>query len=68
MQYFFNAYSQSCKCLKHSILQSFIGGQKCIRGTDRGLHFCKEIHKICKHTPVLEFLAYLHFVAWLNGL
>ena len=33
-------------------------------GTDRGLHFCKETHKICKNAFFLEFLAYLHFVAW----
>ena len=33
-------------------------------GTDWGLHFCKETHKICKNALFLEFLAYLHFVAW----
>ena len=32
----------------HSVLQNSSEGQKCIRGTDRGLHFCKETHKICK--------------------
>ena len=33
-------------------------------GTDWGLHFCKETNKICKNALFLEFLAYLHFVAW----
>ena len=39
-------------------------GQKFIRGTDWGLYFYKETHKICKNALFLEFLAYLHFVAW----
>ena len=33
-------------------------------GMDWGLHSCKETHKICKNELFLEFLAYLHFVAW----
>ena len=33
-------------------------------GTDWGLHFCKETNKICKNALFLDFLAYLHFVAW----
>ena len=33
-------------------------------GTDWGLHFCKQTNKICKNALFLEFLAYLHFVAW----
>ena len=33
-------------------------------GADRGLHFCKETNKICKNALFLDFLAYLHFVAW----
>ena len=68
MQSFFNVHLFLCKYLTHSILQSFTEGQKCFRGTDRGLHFCKETNKICKNALFLEFLAYLHFVAWLNGL
>ena len=60
---FFNAYLVLCKSLIHSILQGFSEGQKFIRGTDRGLHFCKETHKICKNALFLDFLAYLHFVA-----
>ena len=50
--------------LVFSILQNSPEEQKFIRGTDRGLHFCKETHKICKNALFLEFLAYLHFVAW----
>ena len=66
---FFNAHLKNYNCLIHSMLQSFIEGQKLVRGgTDRGLLFCKETNKICKNTLFLEFLAYLHFVAWLNGL
>ena len=68
MQSFFNAHVELCKHLIHSILQSFTEGQKFIRGTDRGLLFCKETNKISKNATFLEFLAYLHFVAWLNGL
>ena len=52
------------KQLAFSILQNLSEEQKCIRGTGRGLHFCKETHKICKNAFILEFLAYLHFVAW----
>ena len=63
-KYFFNAYLQSCMYLIHSVLQSFAEEQKFVRGTDRGLHFCKETNKICKNAIILEFLAYLHFVAW----
>ena len=33
-------------------------------GTDRGLHFYKETHKICKNAIILEFLAYLYFIIW----
>ena len=29
-------------------------------------HFCKETNKICKNALFLDFLAYLHFVAWLT--
>ena len=50
--------------LVFSILQNLSEEQKCIRGTDWGLHFCKETHKICKKELFLEFLEYLHFVAW----
>ena len=32
-----------------SVLQNSPEGQKFIRGTDRGLYFCKETHKICKN-------------------
>ena len=52
----------------HSILQSFAEGQKFVRGDRLGTVFCKETNKICKNALFLEFLAYLHFVAWLNGL
>ena len=38
-------------------------GKSSFGGTDWGLHFCKETHKICKNALFLEFLAYLHFVA-----
>ena len=67
-KYFFNAYLQPYKCLKHSILQRFTEGQKFVRVTDWGLHFCKETNKICKNALFLDFLTYLHFVVWLNGL
>ena len=49
-------------------MRNFLEGQKFVRGTDRGLHFCKETHNICKNELFLEFLAYLHFVALSNGL
>ena len=68
MQSFFNAHLEICKHLIYSILQDFTEGQKFVRGTDWGLHFCKETNKICKNALFLEILAYLHFVAWLNGL
>ena len=64
MQSFFNAHLELCKHLIHNILQDFAGGQKFVRGTDRGLLFCKESNKICKNALFLETLAYLHFVAW----
>ena len=54
--------------LVFSVLQNSTEEQKFIRGTDRGLQFCKETHKICKNALFLELLAYLQFVAWLNGL
>lgn len=38
-KYFFDAYPQPCKCLKHSILQSFIEGQKFVRGDRLGTAF-----------------------------
>lgn len=38
-KYFFNAYPQPCKYLKHSILQSFIEGQKFVRGDRQGTAF-----------------------------
>ena len=38
-KYFFNAYPQPCKCLKHSVLQSFIEGQKFVRGDRLGTAF-----------------------------
>ena len=50
--------------LSFSVLQNSSEGQKVIWGTDRGLHFCKETNKICKNALFLDFLAYLHFVAW----
>ena len=68
MQGFLNAHVELCKHLIHCILYSFAEGQKFVRGTNRGLHFYKETNKICKNALFLEFLAYLHFVAWLNGL
>ena len=43
-------------------------GQKSVRGTVWGLHFYKETYKIYKNALFLEFLAYLYFVVWLNGL
>ena len=67
-EFFFNAHLELCKHLIYSILQDFTEGQKFVRGTDWGLHFCKETNKICKNALFLEILAYLHFVAWLNGL
>lgn len=39
-------------------------GKSSFGGTDWGLHFYKETHKICKNATFLDFLAYLHFVAW----
>ena len=39
-------------------------GKSSFGGTGWGLHFCKETNKICKNALFLEFLAYLHFVAW----
>ena len=62
MQNISNAYPQPYKRLKHSILQSFTEGQKFIRGTNRGLHFCKETNKICKNALFLEYLAYLQML------
>lgn len=51
------------------MLQSFAEGQKFVRGGQTGdCIFCKETNKICKNALFLDFLAYLHFVAWLNGL
>ena len=35
-KYFFNAYSQPCKYLMHSVLQSFSEGQKFVRGGQTG--------------------------------
>ena len=49
--------------LVFSVLQNSPEEQKFIRGTDRGLLFCKETNKICKNALFLELLAYLHFVA-----
>ena len=49
MQSFFNAHLELCKHLIHNILQGFTEGQKFVRGTDRGLLFCKETNKICKN-------------------
>ena len=54
--------------LAFSVLQNHPEGQMFIRGTDWGLYFHKETHKICKNALFLEILAYLHFVALLNGL
>ena len=68
MQSFFNAHLELYKHLIYSILQDFTEGQMFVQGTDWGLHFCKETNKICKNALILEILAYLHFVAWLNGL
>ena len=45
-------------------MQNLLEGQTAFRGTGRGQYFCKETHKICKNQLFLEFLAYLHFVAW----
>ena len=45
-------------------MQNFIEEQTSFRGTGRGRYFCKETNKICKNALFLEFLAYLHFVAW----
>ena len=44
-------------------MQNFIEGQTAFWGTERGLHFYKETHKISKNALFSEFLAYLHFVA-----
>jgi hypothetical protein len=55
MQSFFNAHLKLCKYLIHSVLQSFSEEQKFVRGTDRGLYFCKETHKICKNSLFLNF-------------
>ena len=54
--------------LVFSVLQNSTEEQKFIRGTDRGLLFAKKPIKSAKTHFFLEFLAYLHFVAWLNGL
>ena len=45
--------------LVFSVLQNSPEEQKFIRGTDRGLFFCKETNKICKNALFGEFLAYL---------
>ena len=38
-KYFFNAYSQPCKFLIHSVLQSFTERQKFVRGDRQGTLF-----------------------------
>ena len=43
------------------MLQSHIEGQKFIRGTDRGLLFCKETHKICKNALFFRFFSIFAF-------
>ena len=64
-KYFLMPIYNLASILIHSVLQSFAEGQKFVRGgADRGLHFCKETNKICKNALFLDFLAYLHFVAW----
>ena len=45
-------------------MRNFLEGQMSFRGAGRGLHFYKETNKICKNAFILDFLAYLHFVAW----
>ena len=52
------------KQLTLSVLQNSPEGQKCVRGTEWGLHFYKETYKIDKNALFLEFLAYLYFVVW----
>ena len=66
---FFNAHSQPCKHLIYSILQSFYRNAKVrFGGQAGGCIFAKKPIKSAKTHFFLEFLAYLHFVAWLNGL
>ena len=61
MQSFFYAHLELCKHLIHSILQGFTEGQKCFRGTDWGLHFYKETHKICKNATFLRIFSIFAF-------
>ena len=49
------------------MLQNHPEGQKFIRGTDRGLYFYKETHKICKTQFFLDFFnifAFRCMVKW----
>ena len=61
MQSFFNAHLKLCKHLIHSILRDFAKGQKFVRGTDRGLHFCKETNKICKNALFFRIFSIFAF-------
>ena len=47
--------------LVFSVLQNSTEEQKFIRGTDRGLHFCKETNKICKNALFFRFLSLFAF-------
>ena len=49
------------------MLQKNTEGQKFIRGTDKGLHFCKETHKICKNAlyfRIFSVFAFRCMVKW----
>ena len=61
MQSFFYAHLELCKHLIHSILQGFTEGQRCFRGTDWGLHFYKETHKIYKNATFLRIFSIFAF-------
>ena len=57
--------SRYCVCCLMSVCYEVcVAFYKILGGTDWGLLFCKETNKICKNALFLEFLAYLHFVAW----
>ena len=42
-------------------MQNLLEGQTAFRGTDRGLHFCKETHKICKNATFLRIFSIFAF-------
>ena len=47
--------------LAFSVLQNSPEEQKCFRGTDWGLHFYKETHKICKNATFLRIFSIFAF-------